>query len=622
MKRKKLGEVLRDRGQISSADLTRAIEDQEGKLVHLGELMLERGFVSKPDLASALTEVTRVPYLDCEKVRIDPEVLKLVPQGLAKRCCALPIETQGTTKLVTVMAEPQNLRIIDELRFSTGMEIVARLAFRDEIEKAIEKWYRKVPAEAGPADAAANTAAPHVEFISSSSLRRNAEAVHGMQAELLQKSTPAVRLAASIITAAADKQATDIHIEPQTADTVVRLRVDGLLRDYQRIPQSLQSSVVSRIKILCDMDITERRAPKAGRFLVKIADRRLDIRVTTLPTQYGEKIVLRLLDAEAPQQDFAALGLPEEIAEAFQQMLGLPQGMILVTGPTCSGKSTTIYSALNLVRKPSIDIVTVEDPIEYAVQGLNRVEVNSKAEHTYAACVRSALRQAPNVIMIGEVRDQETAEIAMKAAQTGQLVLSTLHTNDSVSAITRLVDLGLPAFQIASSLTGVVAQRLIRRLCECHKVVGASPEFVSRLKGAGVAKPPEMESVPVGCELCDLTGYKGRIGIFELLAFNDPIRSAIRSGGRNEEIRELARQNGMKLMQEYALERVREGVTTIEEVLRVIPVEPIASSCCQTCGTDISSSFLFCPFCGTKAPNPVAAKPRKRSLVGQGAVRE
>jgi type IV pilus assembly protein PilB len=622
MKRKKLGEVLRDRGQISSADLINAIEDQEGKLVHLGELMLERGFVSKPDLASALTEVTRVPYLDCETIRIDPGVLTLVPQGLAKRCCALPIETQGTTRLVMVMAEPQNLRIIDELRFSTGMEIVARLAFRDEIEKAIEKWYRKVPADAGTADAAAKIGGPRVEFISSSSLRRNVEAVHGMQAELLQKSTPAVRLAASIITAAADKQAADIHIEPQASDSVVRFRVDGLLRDYQRIPQSLQSSVVSRIEILCDMDIAERRAPKTGRFLVKIANRRLDIRVTTLPTQYGEKMVLRLLDAEAPQQDFSALGFPEEIAAASQQMLGLHQGMVLVTGPTCSGKSTTIYSALNFVRKPSIDIVTVEDPVEYELRGLNRVEVNSKAGHTYAACVRSALRQAPNVIMIGEIRDQETAEIAMKAAQTGQLVLSTLHTNDSVSAITRLVDLGLSGLQVASTLTGVVAQRLIRRLCECHKVVGASPEFVSRLKVAGVAKPPEMESVPVGCELCDLTGYKGRIGIFELLAFNDSIRSAIRSGGRNEEIRELARQKGMKLMQEYALERVREGVTTIEEVLRVIPVEPIASSCCQTCGTDISSSFLFCPFCGAKAPNPVAAKPRKRSLVGQGAVRE
>lgn len=622
MKRKKLGEVLRDRGQISSADLTKAIEDQEGKLVHLGELMLERGFVSKPDLASALTEVTRVPYLDCEKVRIDPGVLALVPQALAKRCCALPIETQGTTNLAMVMAEPQNLRLIDELRFSTGMEIVARLAFRDEIEKAIEKWYRKVPAEAGPADAAANTGGPRVEFISSSSLRRNVEAIHGMQAELLQKSTPAVRLAASIITAAADKQATDIHIEPQASDSVVRFRVDGLLRDYQRIPQSLQSSVVSRIKILCDMDIAERRAPKMGRFLVKIANRRLDIRVSTLSTQYGEKVVLRLLDAEAPQQDFSALGFPEEIAEAFQQMLGLPQGMILVTGPTCSGRSTTIYSALNFVRKPSLDIVTVEDPIEYALTGLNRVEVNSKAGHTYAACVRSALRQAPNVLMIGEIRDHETAEIAMKAAQTGQLVLSTLHTNDSVSAITRLADLGLPAVQIASSLTGVIAQRLIRRLCECHKVVGASPEFVSRLKGAGVAKPPEMESVPVGCELCDLTGYKGRIGIFELLAFNDPIRSAIRSGGRNEKIRELAWQNGMKLMQEYALERVREGVTTMEEALRVIPVEPIASCCCERCGADISSSFLFCPFCGAKAPNPITAKPRKRSIAGQGAVRE
>jgi type IV pilus assembly protein PilB len=621
MKRKRLGEVLRERGQISPADLTKTIEDQQGTLVHLGELMLERGFVSKHDLAAALTEVTRVPYLDCETVHIEPEVLRLLPHALAKRCCALPIEILGTTKLLMVIAEPQNLQIVDELRFSTGMEIDARLAFRDEIEKAIEKWYSAAEQSAGSNAIATTPNDRGIEFISSSSLQRNIEATQEMQAELLQKCTPAVRLVASMITSASDKQASDIHIEPQATDAVVRLRVDGILRDYQRIPQSIQNSVVSRIKILSNMDIAERRAPQHGRFLVKISGRRIDLRVSTLPTQYGEKVVIRLLGAETLLHDFTALGFPASIKEELERMLGLQQGMILATGPTGSGRTTTLYSSLNLVRNPSINIITVEDPVEYAVPGLNQVQVNTKAGLTYASCLRSALRQDPDVIMIGEIRDKETAEIALKAAQTGQLVLSTLHTNDSVSAITRLIDLGLTGPQIAASLIGVVAQRLIRRLCACHKVVAASPETVSRLKGAGVTNPPEMESVPVGCEVCDLTGYKGRIGIYEMLALNDSLCAAIRSGKRNDEIRALGRQTGMKLLQDYAIERVREGLTTLEEVLRVIPFEPTASFRCSQCDCEISSSFLFCPFCGVKAANPEPSKSRKRSLIGQGAVK-
>jgi type IV pilus assembly protein PilB len=621
MKRKRLGDVLRERGHISPADLTKTIEDQQGTLVHLGELMLERGFVSKHDLAAALTEVTRVPYVDCEKLAIEPDVLKLLPSALAKRCCAIPMQTQGTTKLVMVLAEPQNLQIIDELRFSTGMEIVARLAFRDEIEKAIKKWYGAAEKAGAGSEAISTTSDGRgIEFISSSSLQRNIQATQEMQAELLQKCTPSVRLVASTITVAADKQASDIHIEPQASDSVVRLRVDGILRDYQRIPQSIQNSVVSRIKLLSNMDIAERRTPQHGRFLVKSSGRRIELRVSTLPTQYGEKVVIRLLGADTPLQDFTTLGFPASISETLQQMLGLPQGMILVTGPTGSGKTTTLYSSLNFVRKPSIDIVTVEDPVEYVVPGLNQVQVNTAAGLTYASCVRSALQQNPNVLMIGEIRDKETAEIALRAAQTGQLVLSSLHTNDSISAITRLIDLGLTGSQIATSLAGVVAQRLIRRLCECHQVVAASPETVSRLKGAGVTRPPEMESLPVGCEVCDLTGYKGRIGIYELLTLNDSICSAIRSGKRNDEIRALARQNGMKLMQEYAIERVREGVTTLEEVLRVIPFEPVTSSRCSACDCEILPAFLFCPFCGAKAANPTPSKSRKRSLIGQGAV--
>ena len=623
MKKKRLGEVLRERGHISPADLNKAIEDQQGKLIHLGELMLDRGLVDKKELASALTEITHVPYVDCENIEIDPDVLKLLPHVIAKRCCVLPVHCQGT-KLVVAMAEPQNLQVLDELRFSTGMDIIPRLAFRTEISAAVDKSYGQVEeAEAAVAEAIAPANDdPSMEFISSSSLQRNIDAMQEMQAELLQKSTPAVRLVASTITAAAAKQASDIHIEPQATDTVIRLRVDGMLRDFQRIPRSLQNSVVSRIKILSDMDIAERRAPQDGRFLVKILGRKVDLRVSTLPTQYGEKVVMRLLESNAPLQNFEALGIPREISEGLMRILAQPQGMLLVTGPTGSGKSTTLYSSLNMVRKPTVNIITVEDPVEYAVPGLNQVQVNTKAGLTFASCLRSILRQDPNVIMIGEIRDKETAEIAIKAAQTGHLVLSTLHTNDSAAAVTRLLDLGIPGFQIATSVTGIIAQRLVRRLCSCHDEIPASAQYVSKLLEAGISIPPETQHVPNGCDACDLTGYKGRVGIYELLYLDEAVRSAVRSGGRNDEIRILARQNGMRLMQEYALDRVRQGLTTLDEVQRVVPFERIRSSVCSSCQHDLSPAFLFCPYCGEKKTSEESKPQPHHTLVGQGASEE
>jgi type IV pilus assembly protein PilB len=619
MKKKRLGEVLRERGHITPADLTKVIEEQQGKLIHLGELMLQRGAVAKKDLGAALTEVTRVPYVDCENVEPDPEVLKILPYSVAKRCSVFPIHCQGK-KLVVVMAEPQNLGTLDELRFTTGMDIVTRLAFRSEIQAALDKWYGAVEqAEATVAEAIVPppTSDPGMEFISSSSLQRNIDAMTEMQAELTQKSTPAVRLVASTISAAATKMASDIHIEPQSTDTIIRLRVDGMLRDYTRIPRALQNSLVSRIKILADMDIAERRAPQDGRFLVKISGRRVDLRVSTLPTQYGEKVVMRLLESDAPAAGFSQLGIPNEICDSLSYVLSQPQGMLLVTGPTGSGKSTTLYSSLNRLRKPTVNIITVEDPVEYAVPGLNQVQVNTKAGLTFAACLRSILRQDPNVIMIGEIRDKETAEIAIKAAQTGHLVLSTLHTNDSVAAVTRLLDLGVPGFQVATSVTGIIAQRLVRRLCVCHDEVPATDEYMSRLRQAGVLEPPERQSIPVGCDICDLTGYKGRIGIYEMLMLNEELRGAVRNGSRNDEVRALARQNGMKLMQEYALDRVREGLTTLEEALRVVPFEPIRTTTCASCHKDLSPAFVFCPYCGYKAAS--GDSEHHHALVEQGS---
>jgi type IV pilus assembly protein PilB len=620
-KRKRLGEVLRERGHISHVELSKAIEEQQGKLIHLGDLMLERGTVSKKDLASALTEVTHVPYVDCENLEIDAETLKLLPHAIAKRCCALPVHVQGT-KLVVAMAEPQNLPLVDELRFSSGMNIVPRLSFRSEIKSAVEKWYGRIEeAEAVVVEAISPTLdGADMEFISSSSLQRNIEAMQEMQAELLQKSTPAVRMVASAISAAASKQASDIHIEPQAGDTVIRFRVDGMLRDFQRIPRSLQNSVVSRIKILSDMDIAERRAPQDGRFLVKIAGRKIDLRVSTLPTQNGEKVVMRLLEAEAPAQGFGTLGIPSEIAVSLNQILRHPQGMILVTGPTGSGKSTTLYSSLTFVRRPTVNIITVEDPVEYVLPGLNQVQVNTKAGLTFAACLRSMLRQDPNVIMVGEIRDKETAEIAIKAAQTGHLLLSTLHTNDSISAVTRLLDLGVPGFQIATSVTAVIAQRLVRRLCSCHETVSMTPEQASRFLEAGIHTPPVELHVPTGCENCDLTGYKGRVGIYEMLAFDEAIRAVVRSGARNDEIRALAQHNGMRRMQEYALDLVCHGETTLEEVLRVVPFEQILSVQCPACQRDLSPAFLFCPYCGQKRGESASRKSQDQLLVGQGGL--
>jgi type IV pilus assembly protein PilB len=602
MKKKKLGEALLDRGKISPEDLLQAITEQQGKVIHLGELLLERGLVEKDDLTAALIEVSRVPYLDCSAVVPTPEAIKLVQRSTAERCCALPIRMEQE-RLVVAMAAPQDLAKLDELRFTTGMEISPRLGFRGEIHNAIAKYY--AGGEPGTASTfnsgnQENMPVEEMEFFSTSTRQSNQEAMQEMQADLRQRKTPAVRLVSEILQMAMAKHASDIHIEPRAAETGVRIRVDGVLRDLQSIPRNLQTSLISRIKILCDMDISERRTPQDGRFMVSLGSRQIDLRVSSLPTQYGEKVVIRLLETSAPLSSFADLGIPDDVSGALTDLLSQPQGMLLVTGPTGSGKSTTLYSSLHKLRKPSVNIVTVEDPVEYVLPGINQSHVNTKAGMTFAGCLRSILRQDPNVIMVGEIRDKETAEIAMKAAQTGHMVLSTLHTNDSVSAIIRLIDLGIPGFLISSSVTGILAQRLLRKLCSCHSVQAATPEFQARLVQAGMLKPPVTMAVPIGCEKCDQTGYKGRIGIYEMLRFDDSIRAVIRTSGNMDVIRETSRSNGMRPMQEDAIEKLRSGMTTLEEILRVIPVESVSCVQCSKCGQDILPAFRFCPYCGTR----------------------
>jgi type II secretory ATPase GspE/PulE/Tfp pilus assembly ATPase PilB-like protein len=377
------------------------------------------------------------------------------------------------------------------------------------------------------------------------------------------------------------------------------MRVDGVLRELTHIPAELTASLVSRVKILADMDIAERRTPQDGRFLVQIGSKELDLRVSTLPTRDGEKVVLRLLDPSSVLLRFEDLGFSAPNARTLGGLLEKPQGMLLVTGPTGSGKTTTLYADLNQLRSPSVNVITIEDPIEYRLQDINQVQINPKAGLTFATCVRAMLRQDPNIIMVGEIRDTETAEIALQAAQTGHLVLSTLHTNDSVSAVTRLIDLSIPGFLISSSVTGILGQRLVRKLCSCRDQAPLSSEYRSRLRAVGVEDFDDRMFIQIGCGDCDNTGYKGRVGIFELLVIDDRIRSELRSGVTPEhEIRAVATGTGMKLMHEDALDKVRAGLTTLDEVLRVVPFEHAIATRCGACGQALSPGFLFCPYCG------------------------
>jgi len=615
MKRKKLGEILQDRGHISASNLQKLFKEQEGKIVRLGELILKTGLVDKPSLVKALEEVTRVGYLDCTSLRCELEVLQLIPQSMAIRLNILPIcMEQG--RMVVAMAEPQDIGTIDEARFTSGKDLSTRFAFRTEIQEAIARNYAKVEGgalgkKASMVNEMGSVPGNALEFISTSVRQANRDAIQEVQAELNKRKTPAVRLVSEIIQQAIIKRASDIHVEPQATNTTIRLRVDGVLRELKTVSRTIQNSLISRLKILADMDIGERRAPQDGRFMVAIGAHRVDMRVSTLPTQYGEKVVMRLLEATASISSFGDLGLPPNLAARLLQALAQPQGMLLVTGPTGSGKSTTIYSALNILRKPAVNVVTVEDPVEYALSGVNQVQVNVRAGLTFASCLRSILRQDPNVIMIGEIRDLETAEIAMKAAQTGHLVLSTLHTNDSISAVARLLDLGIPEYLIASSVSAILAQRLVRKLCVCRDYREVTPDYYARLFAAGWTKPPAQIAWPKGCSLCDHTGYKGRIGIYELMTIDDSIRSILRGSYKPDQVRAAARAGGMRRMQEDALDKLQAGVTTLDEILRVIPMDIQSDGVFEHCGQILSALFRFCPYCGVarEAVDPNFASP-------------
>src|ERR1022692_1654740 len=609
--KRRLGDVLKAKKSVTEADLLRLME-QAPPRTRLGDLILDRGIVSKEELVLALQEVVGCSYLDARFVTVEPVALRLLPKTTALRFTALPM-AQVDRQLVVLMADPQDLRVLDELRFVSGMDISPRLGLRTEILSAIERCYDE--AERRPEVNESSNAttrltipfiaqndAQDIQFFAANPSERSRAAMEEFAAELRNETTPAVKLASTILAAAVAKKASDLHIEPHDDSTLVRIRVDGFLRDLTIVPSALQQALVSRLKILASMDIAERRTPQDGRFLVQFGSRRIDMRVSTLPTHDGEKIVMRLLDPVATKVDFTDLGFSEENAKIFRTLRSQPQGMILVTGPTGSGKSTTLYSALNMVTSPSLNIITVEDPVEYKIREINQVQINPKAGLTFAGTLRAILRQDPNVIMVGEIRDPETAEIALQAAQTGHLVLSSLHTNDSVSAVTRLIDLKIAGFLIASSVSAVIAQRLVRKLCFCRSEAPIRAEYAARMAAAGITDAGDKMYVPTGCSACDNTGYKGRVALYEMLVLNEPIRNAIRTGVQDKEICAVARHHGMRLLHEDGLLKVRQGLTTIEEIARVVGFGEDAGLRCVNCTKPLPADFRFCAACGAAVP--------------------
>ncbi len=547
--KKKIGDIFIEKGLINEETLKKALDIQGKTGEKLGDILLKMGLITEEDLYSALSEIYNVPYVNLEDISIDPEVVKLVPEHISRRYKLIPIKLNGD-KIVVAMSNPVNIYALDDVRIITGREVEPVIASEGQINQALDKIYT---IQKGLEETLLNIAPEEEETETT--------------VEVLEDEAPVVRLVNLTITQAVQEGASDIHIEPTESDVKVRFRVDGVLYDVMSPPKKIFPTLVARIKILANMDIAERRLPQDGRFRVTSQGKIIDFRVSTLPTIHGEKIVLRLLDRSAPLIGLEKLGFTEEVLKKFDWLIQRPYGMILVTGPTGSGKTTTLYSALAKINTPEKNIITVEDPVEYQFPRINQVQVNTKVGLTFASGLRSILRQDPDIIMIGEIRDRETAEIAVQAALTGHLVLSTIHTNDSAGAIARLMDMGIEPFLISSSVIGILAQRLARRICSRCKVPKQPTEEEMKVLMLG---ENDILYEGKGCEACRHTGYKGRIGIFELLIIDDEIRSMIVDKIPANMIRETVVKKGMKTLWEDAKLKVKNGITTYSEILRTV----------------------------------------------------
>ncbi len=558
-----IGDLLVREGLITQEQLKAALAEQRGNGYRLGYNIVAMGLVSETDLTRVLARKYRVKAVDLSRIdKIDDRMIKTVKPEIAVRHLVLPLRRVGRT-LTVAMANPQDLSAIDQLRFSTGYDIEAVVAGEYSLRKAIEKYYETV--DDGLQDMLQEFDDQDIEVVGGD--QEEEVSVTALQAQV--EEAPVVRLINAVLTSAVQKGASDIHIEPYEKELRVRFRIDGALREIMRPPMKMKAALTSRVKILADLNIAERRIPQDGRIRLRMGKRVIDFRVSTLPGVFGEKIVLRILDKSNLQLDLEKFGMEKKAEEDFVGAIRNPYGMCLVTGPTGSGKTTTLYSALMKVNTEEVNIMTAEDPVEYNLRGVNQVQVRPDIGLTFAAALRAFLRQDPNIILVGEIRDLETAGIAIKAALTGHLVLSTLHTNDAASTITRLIDIGVEPFNVASAVNIVTAQRLVRRICNNCKTEHTIEDEVLE-----AARIPEEQLKQLtfyhgeGCEGCDASGYKGRQGLYEVMPMSHTLRAMIMQGDSADAMKRRAVEEGMLTLRQDGLLKAGRGVTTLEEVLK------------------------------------------------------
>jgi type IV pilus assembly protein PilB len=551
---KQLAEILLEGGLVDEAQLAAAYDEHQRDGRSLGRVLVEHGVLTEAQLVAALAHQIGLTFVDLTEYSVDGSAVALVPAAVCRRHAVLPIGYEDG-RLLLAMADPGNVFAVDDVRSMTGMEPRPVVATRDDLLAAVDRFCR---AEADLDDLSTSLAVEEEDDL-------------GRLKEVVEEA-PIVKYVNLLITQAIQDRASDIHIEPGETELRVRYRIDGVLHDVMRSPRSIASGVISRLKIMADIDISERRVPQDGRLSVSALGQKVDLRVATLPTVWGEKVVMRILDNSTARLALSDLGFTEENYARYAASFTKPYGMLLVTGPTGSGKSTTLYATLNIVARPEINVITVEDPVEYRLPGINQVQVNAKAGLTFAAALRSILRSDPDVVLVGEIRDHETAQIAVEAALTGHLVLSTLHTNDAPSAMTRLTEMGIEPFLVGSALDCVLAQRLARRLCtRCKEPYRPEPDD---LLAAGFPWIPGQD-VPtlhraVGCSACARTGYKGRLALHEVMTVTEEVERLAVGRSASSEIADVATRAGMRRLREDGMRKVRDGVTSIEEILRVV----------------------------------------------------
>ncbi len=591
--KKRLGELLVETGLLSEEHLTRALSQQRTERKKLGDVIVSLGLATEEEIAQTLSLQLGIPMVDLANTPVEPQAIELIPERVARKHLIVPISLEGQA-LTVAMADPLSFEAFEDVRFASGYTLRTSISTRSGILWAIDQHYHL--------GSSLSTIVKDITEERMIEVVQETKESNGKDVDDLRKKSeaaPIIRMVNLFVAEAVDQGASDIHVEPTKSTLKIRNRVDGVLRKSLELPKWVQGAVISRIKIMAKMDIAEKRLPQDGRIGVRVGAKELDLRVSTMPAAHGEKVVIRILDSANSQIPFDSMGMPEDELRQIEILVRRPQGILLVTGPTGSGKTTTLYAALNQIKSEERNITTIEDPVEYEITGINQVAIQERIGLTFASTLRAMLRQDPDVIMLGEMRDLETTTIAMQAALTGHLVLSTMHTNSSAATVTRLRNLGIPSYLIGSTLIGIVSQRLVRVICpKCRVQEMPSERDLARV---GLAKT-KTEDVAFhrgeGCPSCGGTGYRGRTGIFEILPFQQQMRDLVIAKGSETDIRQLAVAKGMTTLGQAALDKVKAGVTSLSELYRVVEAEEEFGAGCPHCGTSLGADFVVCPACG------------------------